>query len=389
MIIVGALPPPIQGMTVFNQMLLSSKVVREFRVHHLDTSDRRTLDNLGRLDIVNAIIGLKNCLQLVLLCLRTTPHAVYIPNAQNNWGFFRDGIFILLAKVFSRAKIIMHYHGGESFLDFWRTTNWFMQRFIRFVLTKVDLAIVVGEGLKWIFDGAVRRTESVPNGIHVDLDTAQRPDDAGTVTVAYLGTLMRAKGVIDLLNAAGHVVKKYPNTKFRFAGDWWQQEPELQDEVKQIAAEHRLQQSVEFVGRVEGDAKRRFFLQTSIFVFPTWSDSFGLVNLEAMAAGCPVISTRGVGAIAEVVSDGVTGMLVEKQNPQQLADAIIRLIENPELRRTMGEAGRKRYLEFFTFEKCADRMIEVFRSALVQKDVSIAATQPNTMNRKFVEREVA
>jgi glycosyltransferase involved in cell wall biosynthesis len=91
-----------------------------------------------------------------------------------------------------------------------------------------------------------------------------------------------------------------------------------------------------------------------------------LVILEAMAAGCPVISTR-VGAIPEVVVDGVTGILVEKQNPQQLADAIMRLVDDPALRQRMGEAGRKRFEEHYTFERCAERLIKVFHQVLEHK----------------------
>jgi glycosyltransferase involved in cell wall biosynthesis len=112
-----------------------------------------------------------------------------------------------------------------------------------------------------------------------------------------------------------------------------------------------------------GEQKELYLLDTDIFVLPSWSEGFPLVILEAMAAGCPVISTR-VGAIPEVVLDGVTGILVEKQNPQQLAQAMITLIENPDLRRQMGQAGRKRFEEHFTFDRCIDRMIAVFNNAV-------------------------
>jgi glycosyltransferase involved in cell wall biosynthesis len=83
-----------------------------------------------------------------------------------------------------------------------------------------------------------------------------------------------------------------------------------------------------------------------------------------MAAGCPVISTRDVGAIPDVVKDGITGMLVEKKNPDQIAAAICRLVESPDLRERMGKAGKERYEKYYTMERNINQMIAVFRSVL-------------------------
>jgi L-malate glycosyltransferase len=83
-----------------------------------------------------------------------------------------------------------------------------------------------------------------------------------------------------------------------------------------------------------------------------------------MAAGCPVISTKDVGAIPEVVLDGITGILVEKRRPDQIADAIIKLIEHPELRVSMGNAGRKRYEKYYKTEHNIDKIIELFNKVL-------------------------
>ena len=94
-----------------------------------------------------------------------------------------------------------------------------------------------------------------------------------------------------------------------------------------------------------------------------------MVIIEAMAAGCPVVSTKNAGAIPETVIDGKTGILVEKKNPQAVAQAIIKLIESPELRVKMGMAGRKRYEQYYTQERNIENMIRVFDHALKREGV--------------------
>jgi len=363
-IILGALPPPYHGQTIFTEELLRSRIVQCFSAYHLDTSDRRDLDNIGRFEFRNVFLGLRNLIELAYRCLLLRPAIVYIPISQNTWGFFRDGLFVLIGRWFSNARTVIHYHGGESFLDFWRNANSIMKWYIPFVLERVDVAIVLGNRLHDIFKSTVARVETVPNGITFNPTLrAHRRNHGGVVYISYLGGLFKAKGVVDLVRAAALVLKKRSTAHFRFAGEWWVQEPETKREVKQILQNSDISSHVSFVGRILGEQKELYLLDTDIFVLPSWSEGFPLVILEAMAAGCPVISTR-VGAIPEVVLDGVTGILVEKQNPQQLAQAMITLIENPDLRRQMGQAGRKRFEEHFTFDRCIDRMIAVFNNAV-------------------------
>ena len=85
-----------------------------------------------------------------------------------------------------------------------------------------------------------------------------------------------------------------------------------------------------------------------------------------MAAGLPIISTDQ-GAITESVIDGVNGFIVEKQNPQQIAEKIKFLIENPELKKKMGKESRRRYEENFTEEKMVERLTQAFNAVLSRK----------------------
>jgi glycosyltransferase involved in cell wall biosynthesis len=96
-----------------------------------------------------------------------------------------------------------------------------------------------------------------------------------------------------------------------------------------------------------------------VFAMPSLWEGFGLVFLEAMAAGKPVVSTA-VSAIPEVVQDGVTGLLVPPREAESLARAILALLTDPARARCMGEAGRVRLQERFTEERMIDEIEHLY-----------------------------
>jgi glycosyltransferase involved in cell wall biosynthesis len=100
------------------------------------------------------------------------------------------------------------------------------------------------------------------------------------------------------------------------------------------------------------------YYSSDIFAFPPiWDEGFGLPPVEAMASGLPVVATRS-GTVVETVLDGETGFLVEKNNVEQLAQALLFLVKNDDSRELMGRAGRRRALKYFTWDQVATRMNE-------------------------------
>jgi glycosyltransferase involved in cell wall biosynthesis len=362
-LVIGPVPPPYHGVATYTRALFSSDLAGEFDLHHLDTSDRRGLDNFGVLDFGNVSLAFKHISQLLRFCLHGKFTVIYLPLSQNTLGFFRDACFIWISRLISQAKIIVHFHGSDTFLDFYDQTNAFMKRFIPLTLRQIDVMIVLGERLKHIFSGKVRAVQVVHNGTSffppVD-GKFERPLSA-QIRVSFLGRLCRGKGVLDLIHAVPTVLEKHPDVLFRFAGAWRAREEETRIEALRFISEHGLEGSIEFPGTITGAEKTRFFLETDIFVFPSSMDAFPMVILEAMAAGCPVISTGDVGAIPEVVIDGQTGILVEKQRPGQIAAALLQLIEDPQLRIAMGTAARERIERHFTLKQSIAKLEKVFQ----------------------------
>ena len=367
-LLVGPTSPPVHGMTVFTEMLLRSSLMERFRIHHLDTADRRNVGQMGRPDLVNVCLGLKHAVQMAWMILRHRPCLVYLPIAQNFWGYFRDAVLMIIAMRFG-CRVVVHLHGGY-FGTFYEGTSLFMRRLIRLTMGRASSVIVLGESLRDIIPAFPRscRIAVVPNGIpdvwqREDMPLSKHKD--GPFTVAFLSSLYLTKGVCDLARAASHIKRAgHSHIRFRFAGAWSRRD-EAEQCFSEIVREAKLDNSVELVGVVRGEAKRRFLAEADCFVLPTYYPLEGQPQaiLEAMAAGLPVVATDQ-GAIRETVVDGVTGILTEKQKPERLARDILRLAENAELRHHMSAAGRARFEQEYTAERCVERLIAVFEKVL-------------------------
>ncbi len=137
--------------------------------------------------------------------------------------------------------------------------------------------------------------------------------------------------------------------------------------LKGLVAELTLDGVVKIVGFKE-DA-HSWIHASDVFVLPSLAEPFGLVLLEAMALGRPVIATNA-GGPKEIVVDGQTGLLVPPRNPELLATAMVRILSDEQERTAMGQNARKRYLEHFTAERMARETIQVYKRALEPRNSS-------------------
>lgn len=368
-ILIGSVPPPYHGANVYFHSLLHSRIRDVYSIYHIDTSDSRSIDNIGKFDFTNVYVALRSVFLHGFTLLSKRPDIVYIPVAAAFLPYIRDGLFIMLTKLFSRAKIIVHLQSGNYFRTlFYDRSNRFVRWFVRRTLSYVHTAIVLGEGLRGVFDGLVSNVRVVPNaapvnGTHnkVHNKNGDKPDD---IVIGYLGNLIESKGVLDVIEAARDVIQKYPDVTFRFAGAWFDQEPETKEKAVRMTDRYGLNGHIRFSGMIRNGEKEKFLAETSIFVFPSWYPCEGLplVIVEAMAAGLPVVSTKKTGVIDEVVVDGETGILVEQKSPRQIAEALIYLIEHPGVRKSMGDAGKRRFEKLYTIDKNVDKMMEIFEN---------------------------
>jgi glycosyltransferase involved in cell wall biosynthesis len=178
------------------------------------------------------------------------------------------------------------------------------------------------------------------------------------ISLFFLSNMMKAKGVFDLLEACDILNKKGLKFKCHFIGKWADiAETDFKKEVER----KNLTGKVFAHGAKYGKEKAAFLNYSDIFILPSHNECFPLVILEAMQYGLPVISTDE-GGIPAIVDNGITGYIVEKQNSIELAKHLEELILNPELRETMGKAGRQKFQEQYTLVRFEKRMCEILNS---------------------------
>jgi glycosyltransferase involved in cell wall biosynthesis len=196
----------------------------------------------------------------------------------------------------------------------------------------------------------------VPFGVDCQLFCpAERINTTTAVTLGFVKHLKLKYGPEHLIRAVSLVVDRHPQTRLLMAGSG-----ELRSQLEELTGQLGLTRSVSFLGAIEHRQVPELLRNVDIFVMPSIREEFGVAAVEAQAMEIPVISTR-VGGVPEVVLDGETGILVEPGDSEQLAQAILALIENPALRRQMGKRGREHVLANYRWEDNAALMENLYQ----------------------------
>jgi L-malate glycosyltransferase len=246
------------------------------------------------------------------------------------------------------------FHLGRNALSRWKYRQ--VERFvcaseaIRHILTRDGVAagrtVTVHEGID------VAHVDAAPPAeLHEELWLPHHAPLVGNVAA-----LVPHKGQRHLLDAAVDVLPHTPDARFIIAGDG-----ELREALEHQIKHHHLEKHVILTGfRPDVLSLHKAF---DIFVMSSITEGLGTSVLDAMAAGKPVVATR-TGGIPEVVVDGETGFLVPPRDHRAMADAIVKLLEDADLRRQMGAAGRARVCEHFTAEVMVRKTVEVYDALL-------------------------
>ncbi len=179
--------------------------------------------------------------------------------------------------------------------------------------------------------------------------------------IVYVGRLVRAKGVYDLLEAFEMFlsVRRHFNSELVFVGDG--------SEVSLLKAtcdrSDVLKCRVRFTGAVAHHRIPEILSRTDVLVLPSYSEGLGMVLVEAMAAGVPCIGTR-VGGIPEVITDGYNGILVEPASPHQIADALGQLVSNEVLRASLSHAARDSIRTTYDIKRNSLALMELYREVM-------------------------
>lgn len=289
-----------------------------------------------------------------------------------------EGLAALIKLINKKIPLIVTHHADTNFYKS-KTLHksgliyYTNKKILNYILSKSNLIISPSE--KYINDSKFlnrykEKVVVIPNGINIDKFriTESRTEcrsklglPLNKTIILFLGSLIQYKGPDILLKSFKSILTEFPDTLLIFCGDGI-----MKAELKKLAKDMDIEEKIRFTGFVEGLSKIMYLKSADIFCLPSTmsTESFGIVNLEAMATGTPIISSR-IGGIPDIVHDGVNGILVSPADVESLTKSMIKLIKNPNLRSKMVKEGKKIVINY-SWKQIASDTISIYEKLLEQ-----------------------
>jgi glycosyltransferase involved in cell wall biosynthesis len=265
----------------------------------------------------------------------------------------------------NKYPVVLTVHGviAEEY-KFQKGIQYLFGKFIagpieKYAISKIANIIACSPAMKsLVSDRSNSKIYIVSNG--VDFDDIQNIQPHRSIehpSILFVGLLRKVKGVDLLLKAVPIILKSVPNIHVYIVGSG-----EQETELKRLAKNLSIEKQVIFLGFISVEDKYSYYKSTDICAFPSIYEPFGIALLEAMACSKPIVASN-VGGIPFVVENGKTGLLFECWNVEELAEKVIILLKDKELREQMGKAGRER-AKGFTWDKIAEQTVELYKKII-------------------------
>lgn len=283
--------------------------------------------------------------------------------------FTGANLYASLAGSILRIPVVVTFH-NELILPWWSCSY---SKFKHFLIRNFASRIVmVAEFMKKDYVNIAKyppnKLLTIYNGIDLDRDKVDidstalrkelglRDDD---LLVGHVANLRPPKGHEYLIRAAKLICEILPNVKFLLVGE--DNRENLKGDIEKQIYDLNLNENVKLLG-YRADVPELLRL-IDVFVLPSISEGHPLSVIEAMAASRPIVATN-VGGLPEIVEDGLNGYLVKSENPSALAEKILVLLKNKNLREQMGKMGRKTVEENFSIKTMIDNYQNLYRELL-------------------------
>jgi len=227
----------------------------------------------------------------------------------------------------------------------------------RAVASLADVHVAISAGLARYLAESEGFDAATFEVVHYGIEAGSEPPPLpGAPRLAIVGRLIPIKGHDVLLRAVARARERLPGLTLEIAGDG-----ELEQELRATAIRLGLGDAVTFLGRVA--PVDPVLERAEVVVVPSFGEGFGMVALEAMERGRPVIASS-VGGLPEIVDEGRTGLLVPPGDVEALVRAIAQVADDPARAAGMGQAGRARALDGFSQERCTERIESLYLAGL-------------------------
>lgn len=338
------MPPPVHGAAMMGQYIHDSALVKgSFDCRFINLAIARGLKDVGHFRFGKAADYLRLLATIRREIRAFSPDLVYVTPNTVGVPFFKDLVITGLIKSMG-CRVVAHYHNKGVAT---RQDRWLDDRLYRLAFRNQKNILLSERLFADISRYADRRdVYIVPNGIPSTVGTPSPKASGGPLRILFLSNMMAAKGVWTLLEALSILSRTTTGFTCDFVGEWKDVDSEA---FKAKIDEYALSSRVFCHGGKFGSDKEAFLRAADVLAFPSESEAFGLVLLEAMQYSCACIATDE-GGIPDIIDEGRTGFLVPKNDPQALATALGKLVADRALCASMGCEGRTKFLEKFTLD---------------------------------------
>lgn len=302
---------------------------------------------------VKTVTAVKAWLRVAVLLRKLDAPLVHVQTASRG-SFWRKSVVCLMARAAGRPYLI-HLHGG-GFTRFYEAESGpLARRFIRSTLRHAALVIALSE--QWrervLQICPAAKVEVLHNAVAIpDKARLQRRAEREP-TLLFLGHLLRDKGVYDLVRAFAAAARRFPQLRLVLGG--------VGDvgAIQQLATQLGVQERVSCPGWLGPEHKSAALRDSTIFVLPSYAEGMPMALLEAMSWGVPVVATP-VGGIPQLIASEANGLLVAPGDVDGLADALIRLLQDPALRERLGNAARTTVERGFSLQEALAKLSGIY-----------------------------
>lgn len=273
-------------------------------------------------------------------------------HAASGSDFYRSAVFILLFSLMGKS-VVLHMHGA-MFEEFFR----YHPGFVKFVVSRCASVITVSRYFVNFFlqSGLHDKVSLLHNTIEPHRAMNNRNDN-GRIIFSYFGALDNRKGIFECIDAIG----RHPDS-FRGKAEFHLGGNGDTARLQMMIERYGIYDIVKFRGWLDEEDKHRLLSSTDVFVHPSRFESFGISILEAMDYGLPVV-TSNVGGIPDLVTDGENGLIVTPGDCGEIYQAMIKLMDSPDLRRQLGAESARRAREFYP-DKIATSLKSIYQDLL-------------------------
>jgi glycosyltransferase involved in cell wall biosynthesis len=347
----------VSGVSTHANMLLHSELTDEFDMRHFQTgSEGRQEGALGKV-----WRSLTSPFMLASVLIRWRADIVHLNTSMDLKAFWRDLGYLVIARFLGR-QLVNQVHGGalpQTFFSRSKILTWVLRQALVGSSTVLVLSRQELEAYQ-AFDSRIRVT-LVPNAIAAAglTSMARRENLSAPLRLVYVGRLVATKGLTEIVEGLALLKKQGRRYIARVAGSG-----PGEALMREAAAKAGIADGVEFLGPIFGEEKNRLWLESDVFIFPTYHrEGLPYSLLESLGAGCVPV-TCSVAAISDVMQDGVHGLFVSPRDPHSLARAVARLDDDRcELAR-MADAGRNRVRELYTTDRLTRDVRAVYEELL-------------------------